>query len=440
VKKKFRSISWKILLTLISAILLLTGLVLIFNVLVIQRVRDEFIYEQIEDSMHSKRVIDEKRERSREHDETIWIAKFIVDFSHDNPKISMDKNTRVLYEEKYRSSTCFFDISEVIYADKEREKGHFRTDKANHYYIVEWNDNKSIATVNISSNKSKRIIGHELLFLIIIIILTCYVASIFVAKIISKPIQQLELFSEEIARKNWKAEPPEVNNDEIGLLAKALNRMKFDLKEAEEREHHFLQATSHDLKTPVMVIKGYAQAIIDDVKISSETPPAQIIIKESKRLERKINQLLHLNTIGNSLNSTKRETVRIDRIINNLVNRFRYIRPELKWIVDCSKVEIQGDSDSLVIALENLIDNQLRFSQTLIKISVKRTDRAIIKISNDGPAFNIDNPETLFDLYQKDKQGKFGLGLNIVKQVIDSHKGRISAENCESGVIFTIQI
>ncbi|WP_084388881.1 ATP-binding protein [Fusibacter sp. 3D3] len=85
------------------------------------------------------------------------------------------------------------------------------------------------------------------------------------------------------------------------------------------------------------------------------------------------------------------------------------------------------------------LENQLRFAKHKIAIAIKKDEGCQILISNDGPNFEVEDPNTLFDIHKKDLQGNFGLGLAIVKQVISAHHGSVEASNLEHGILFMIK-
>lgn len=148
-----------------------------------------------------------------------------------------------------------------------------------------------------------------------------------------------------------------------------------------------------------------------------------------------------MNILSHSLEYNKStEYIRIDRILKNLISKFKIINPKLNWIVDLKEIEIQGDSEALLIAFENIIENQLRFAENVISVVMKKEEKNEIIISNDGPHFQVEDPNILFETYIKDRSGKFGLGLSIVKQIIKSHNGSVVAYNIEKGVEFKILI
>ena len=217
--------------------------------------------------------------------------------------------------------------------------------------------------------------------------------------------------------------------------------MKAALQELKVKDRKFLQSTSHDLKTPVMIIKGYAQAIKDGISVQSDDSVAEVLLAESQKLERRITQLLKFNTVGHTLeHEDQRDYIRIDRLLRSLVKRFEVVAPNLDWEIHLDPLEILGDGEALLIAFENLLENQLRYAKSRITIQCTTGSPNIIQIGNDGPFFETQEPDSLFDPYMKETEGNFGLGLAIVKQVITAHQGTVNASNEMLGVKFTITL
>lgn len=116
-----------------------------------------------------------------------------------------------------------------------------------------------------------------------------------------------------------------------------------------------------------------------------------------------------------------------------------------KWDVNVIPVEVTGNSEALLTAFENLIENQIRYDKSVIGISIKKgaisfNSSVVIKFTNDGPHFNQENPMCLFQRYKKDESGQWGLGLTIVKQIIEAHSGNVIAQNTEEGVEFVVTL
>jgi two-component system sensor histidine kinase CssS len=287
--------------------------------------------------------------------------------------------------------------------------------------------------------------NDTLLYMVIIIGLIFIVIGFFAAKIvanyISKPLKELENYTVKIAHKDW-SEPIKIKSeDEIGRLAKAMNRMQKELKRADEEEKTFLQSISHDLKTPVMVIMSHAEAIIDGVYIDSIEKTAEIIKDEATRLEKKINQMLYLNTLDYLLeNSGKNTYINLHDLLLRIISRFEVINSKIEWNLDLDDVTIMGDVDKIQVCIENILDNAQRYAEEKICISLKKEkDYAVLEIYNDGPNIDKEHIDHIFDKLYKDKTGNFGLGLAISKKIIDFYNGEIKAVNREKGVSFIIK-
>lgn len=268
-----------------------------------------------------------------------------------------------------------------------------------------------------------------------------FVTAKVVAGRISKPLKELEAYTIKIAHKDWK-EPIKVkNDDEIGRLAEAMNRMQNELKHADDEERSFLQSISHDLKTPVMVIMSHAEAIIDGVYIDSIEKTAEIIRDEAISLQKKIKQILYLNTLDYVLeNNDEIESIDLYDFLLHITSRFEVINSDIEWDLDIDKIIIDGNIDKLQVCIENILDNGLRYAEKKICVSLKKKDSfAVLEIYNDGPNIKKENLGHIFDNLYKDKTGNFGLGLAISKKIIDFYDGKIEAINRDKGVSFIIK-
>lgn len=439
-KKTFRSISWQIWYAMTGTIVILLVLVLFANITILKSMKNDVIFNQLKESAKAKRANEKLRKQPGKENESLAVAHFKIEKNKDNFDIIVDQFTREMYVDNKEDKHIIERIADsVIKEGTNKSEGIMKDKEVSHFYYVDWDKSGNSAMVFLTSTQKDYKFQIEILVIIVSLLVISFFTSRIVAKRIAKPIQELEVFAEEVSKRNWTASVPKTNPDEIGLLAEGLERMRDSLKIAEERDRRFLQSTSHDLKTPVMIIKGYAQAILDGIDVNSEESAAEVIKTEAERLERRIIQLLRLNTLGHSLEYYEnREIVRIDRVIKSLVSKFIIVRPDLNWKLDLKELEINGDPEALLIAFENIIENQLRYAESSVSIVINTNGKGEIKISNDGPIFEVQDPMELFDPYKKDKEGKFGLGLAIVRQVIQSHKGTITAYNTEKGVEFNI--
>jgi len=338
-----------------------------------------------------------------------WMASFIKE----------DK----LYEKQFKAS---YERKQVIFIISSIE-----SDNTGKSYLISY----------MKDSKYNSLIYMVMGIGIIFIILGFFIAKI-VANAISRPLKDLEVFTGKIANKNWN-EPIKINSeDEIGRLAVSMNEMQKALKHADEEEKIFLQSISHDLKTPVMVIMSHAEAIIDGVYIESVENTAEIIKKEAINLQKKLNQLLYLNTLDYVLQKSNKSTeINLQNLLLNTISRFKLVNSKIIWEVETSEIFTYGNIEKIEVVIENILDNQLRYAKEKICVSLKQKNAyAVIEIYNDGPKINEKHMEHIFDNLYKDKTGNFGIGLAICKKIIDFYKGEIVAINKEIGVSFMIKL
>ncbi|MFV3012510.1 sensor histidine kinase [Clostridium botulinum] len=286
---------------------------------------------------------------------------------------------------------------------------------------------------------------NVLLYTVIIIGIIFIGIGFFTAKLvanyISRPLRELEDYTVKIAHKDWR-EPVKIkNDDEIGRLVDSMNRMQKELKKIDEEEKMFLQSISHDLKTPVMVIMSHAQAIIDGMYIESVEETAEIIKDEAAILEKKIKQLLYLNTLAYTLeNDSENIGFELHNLLFNIISRFEIVNSKIQWNLDIDKIVIKGNAEKIRVAIENILDNGLRYAEREIAITLKKENSvAVLEIYNDGPNIDKNNIEHIFENLYKDRTGNFGLGLAISKKIIDFYNGEIKAVNRDNGVSFIIK-
>ena len=295
--------------------------------------------------------------------------------------------------------------------------------------------------ISFIPNSEDNILLYIVIFIGIIFIGIGFFTAKVVANRISKPLKELENHTIRIAQKDWK-EPIKIENeDEIGRLAEAMNRMQTELKRIDEEEKTFLQSISHDLKTPVMVIMSHAEAIIDGVYIDSVEKTAEIIKEEAINLEKKIKQLLYLNTLDYVLeNNNESKEFDLRKLLLHIINRFEVVNSNIEWDLELDEIIIKGSKDKIKVALENILENGLRYAKTKIDVKLKKEGSySVLEIYNDGPNIHTENIDHIFETLYKDKTGNFGLGLAISKKIINFYNGEIKAVNREKGVSFIIK-
>ena len=346
--------------------------------------------------------------RINENNIKMWMASFIT------PGTLYEKQ----FKESYNNRKYIFFISSIKYGDL--GTSYLIT------YMPEMQDNNLL---------------YMVLWIGILFIAIGFLCAKLVANYISRPLKDLENYTIRIAHKDWEKPIIVKNEDEIGRLANSMNMMQKELKRGDEEEKLFLQSISHDLKTPIMVIMSHAEAIIDGVYVESVEQNAQIIRDEALSLEKKVKQMLYLNTLDYVLeNNFENIEINMHRLLYHITNRFEVINSNIQWNVNIGEATITGNADKVQVSIENILDNSLRYAKGKINVTLKKEGNfAVVEIYNDGPHIPEEHLSHIFDNFYKDKTGKFGLGLAICKKIINYYNGEIEVTNRDIGVSFSIR-
>ena len=289
-----------------------------------------------------------------------------------------------------------------------------------------------------------RTLFRQLSLVMGIVFVLSWIPAIILAQYLTKPLVTLEKHVSQIAKQNWEEPVVIQREDEIGRLAKSIDVLRNRLMRQNEIQQNSLQNISHALKTPVMVIRSYAQSILDGIFPKGNLEASVLVIdQEAERLEKRNRDLLYLTKLD-VLNTTNQshDQFCLDELILEVMNRFQIRRKDIKWITDLESTNYFGDYEQWTVALENLFDNQVRYAQNTISISLKAQSNSqiLIQVENDGPSIEEKTMKTLFEKFHPGMKGEFGLGLSITARIIKLHGGTISAANQERGVVFSIII
>ncbi|MBA2940135.1 HAMP domain-containing histidine kinase [Paenibacillus sp. CGMCC 1.16610] len=308
----------------------------------------------------------------------------------------------------------------------------------------------SYAWGNYRNDLVMTMFGRLMLMMVGLIVIS-WLPCLIIARYFTRPLVQMEQHVGRMAERDWHDPIETGRKDEVGRLAKAIEAMRQRLVRQDKAQQFFLQHTSHELKTPVMVIRSYAQSILDGVFPKGTLGESLgVILKEGERLEKRIRDLLLLNKLNYV---TAREKpfrpFELHEVIEDVVERLRYRRPEIEWEIELPPATLHGDPDQWKIALENMLDNQLRYAKSGIRILLTPPSHgdgkeaaagfSRLQISNDGPPLDQAIADSLFEPFRSGGDGQFGLGLAIVKQIMDHHGMMVRAANERGGVSFYLE-
>ena len=306
-----------------------------------------------------------------------------------------------------------------------------------YYYAIENERVKKIAITNDSYiNKTKT----EILGSIFPIVLgTCLLIGLILvawSTIIVKKIEKLKDKVDNIDNPDYNHKLDFEVDDEIKSLGLAIEDMRLSLINQEEYRNQMYQNISHDFKTPLTVIKSYIEAVDD--KVEDEATALKVIKEQTSKLEQKVHSLLYLNKLDYLKDSKNIELVPVDmeEIIKTEVEKFKFYRKELNFIVEYDKKsQFVGTVENWETILDNLLGNFIRYATTTIKITAKQNK---LILYNDGDNISNDYLEGIFTPFRKGIKGQFGLGLSIVKKTLNIMNYDITINNEKKGVSFII--
>ena len=192
-----------------------------------------------------------------------------------------------------------------------------------------------------------------------------------------------------------------------------------------------------------MVIRSFTQAISDGIYPKGDLSNSiEVIDEEAARLEKRIKNLLYLTKLDYLSNHKMNKTIfSLDSLIKDVISRVSWSRQDIDLDIDLSPLDIESDQEQWRVVLENLFDNQMRYAENKIKVSLyKDMDKYVLHLWNDGEPIEENVLHNIFDKFNKGYKGEFGLGLAIVYRILNIHGDKITAINEKEGVSFYIQI
>ncbi|CZS02230.1 TPA: HAMP domain-containing sensor histidine kinase [Clostridioides difficile] len=231
------------------------------------------------------------------------------------------------------------------------------------------------------------------------------------------------------------------SDKELVELSTVMNKSAEYLDKYDNEQKIFFQNASHELRTPLMSIKGYAEAIKYNVIDSKHA--SDIILEESDRLSDMVEDLLYISKIDNITKDFELVECDLREVLSNCGARqnVRAINKGIKFIYEFDEemVLFECDEKNISKAFMNLIENALRYAKSEIKIVCKYNQKNIVVIiEDDGIGIKKEDLPHVFERFYKGVGGNHGIGLSIVKSIVNKHGGRIYVENGKKGAKFTI--
>lgn len=275
------------------------------------------------------------------------------------------------------------------------------------------------------------------------------VCAFFLARHITKPLAAIANSSKQMQHGDFTARAPVAGSSEVCFLAESFNDMAVQLQNVEQQRRDLLANVSHELRSPVTSIQGYAEGILDGTITNDDQEKyLHIISDETHRLNKLINNLLSLSRMEREdpgLTLTDFDLCELTRrILITKLNDIDKKSIEPETAIPDEPVYVNADKEAIQQVIINLLDNAVKYTGEGGKIGISlRTDKDTVvwQITDNGPGIPKEDRPFIFDrFYMVDKahtSGKgTGLGLAICKRIMDNHKQSIRLVSSESGCTF----
>ena len=372
---------------------------------------------------------------------------------------NLDSNSNIISEElsKDRSIQKKTNIDELILNKKSNEPIVTEVRENDNFFIKTLDgliiDSKILGYIMVTEQANEILIAVEerrnfILRTVIAIAIAIFIFSIFLNKYILTPIAALVGYTEAIKSKDdssGKIDRFLKRTDELGLLSRSLNNMTTDLQERTRRAENSSADLAHEIRNPLASLKGASELLESSSDKNEREKLIKILSHDVERIDRLITDYSQMLKDEASLSREKMKKLDLQILVKNVVDEFesnsKVIEKGIKFKIIKEKpngydFKLFGIDNRLEQILANLLDNALSFSPSKgqVIVSIKgHKDFVSFKIKDQGPGFSEINTEKIFKRFYSNRPEKFGehsgLGLNIVKSIVQMHGGNVWASN-----------
>ena len=313
-------------------------------------------------------------------------------------------------------------------------------------------EGKNIGYLAISENANdiKSAIDERKIFILrtaFVVGIVIFIFSYVLNRYFLKPIHNLDAYTKiikEKSRKKTNIKELKSRNDELGVLSNSLDDMTFELQKRISHAENFSTDLVHEIRNPLTSLKSASEILNETADSTQRKELIDILNHDVQRIERLITDYSQMLKDEVALSKEKMKKINLKLITKSVVDDFNNIYEtkrgiEIKLIDDNNLDEylINGIENRIEQIIANLLDNSISFSEDnkkiLVKISKDIEDKIILKVIDQGKGFKEKNTDKIFNRFYSNRPDKFGehsgLGLNIVKNLVDLHGATISASN-----------
>jgi signal transduction histidine kinase len=260
-----------------------------------------------------------------------------------------------------------------------------------------------------------------------------------------RPLLQITAITRQVADGNYSERVKVVSRYEVGQLADAFNHMAENLEKIEGLRKNMVADIAHELRTPLTNLRGYLEGLSDCV-ITPTRETFQMLEQEVLRLVHLVEDLQQLARADAAKSFLDRQEISLHELLDQIMELYRpnFLEKEIevKWRLDTGTDQVTADPDKLLQAIRNLADNAWKYTPRggNVTISTARDAGGIKTVfANSGAVIAESDIPFLFErFFRADRSrsrdaGGAGIGLAIVKELIEAHGGTVGAESNESG-------
>jgi len=274
------------------------------------------------------------------------------------------------------------------------------------------------------------------------------VAAFILARRIARPVVRVADAARDLARGTHPEPVPIEGAAELATLARAFNDMAVQLSQAREAERNFLLSVSHELKTPLTAIRGYAEALREGAVTAQDA--AETVAVEAARLERLVGDLLDLARMNRTDFSVHNSEIDLTEVADDAVRRYQpqadAFGVELSVVAESGPAPALADADRVLQVVSNLVENALRLAPPGGEIRLV-TAPGLLRVEDTGPGLKPEEHEHAFErFYLHERYGRerpvgTGLGLAIVKELTQAMGGTVEVDSVAGRLTtFTVRL
>ena len=280
------------------------------------------------------------------------------------------------------------------------------------------------------------LIKSQLIYLTLLTILLSIVIAMFLSRRIAKPISDMTKKATKLADGNYNLVFKNTGINELDELANSLNYLEQEVSKTDTYRRDLMANVSHDLKTPLTMIKAYAE-MIKDITIDDKEKTIKnldVIIEETERLNILVNDILELSKLQNNQDNLDIEEFDIVSLIKDILRRYEIIKETENYNLILESPEsiiVKADKKRISQVIYNLINNAVNYTGDDLRVIVRLTEESkdcLVEIIDTGKGIDEEDLQNIWNRYYKQEKNHkrnivgTGLGLSIVKNILEQHQ------------------